>query len=279
MKPRSGIAVVAGALAGLLLFWGILKESREPFLLLFVVDLITPPPEALEVDLPNKMALRLHTGTQPHIGKIARLQKGLVLAVDGRDRIEEGFGFGLPLVEVDGQAYVSRTATVKREGNTLVKRFLLDTLDTPSGFLRRKYEPVSAIGAVTMRYEVREETIHVTADFAELDSSWTRAYLMNEQGARFFTTYEEQGLSVGGDRLGKWQATEAPRGCMVASDGSMRFCVETEEPGLRYFGRERYYQYYWIGRYSLSWAGIDLELEAPATRFEYEISLEQLEGG
>jgi hypothetical protein len=53
----------------------------------------------------------------------------------------------------------------------------------------------------------------------------------------------------------------------------VQFCVETEDEVLRYYGRERYNQYYWVGVYALSWAGIDLELAPPAKRFEYHIRI------
>ena len=97
---------------------------------------------------------------------------------------------------------------------------------------------------------------------------------MNEQGARFFTRYEEPGRSVAGEQFGPWQRTTARRGCIVASDGSVQFCVETERELPRYYGRERYNQYYWVGVYALSWAGIDLELESPVQSFAYRIALE-----
>jgi hypothetical protein len=99
---------------------------------------------------------------------------------------------------------------------------------------------------------------------------------MNEQGARFFARYEEPGLAVEGEGFGRWQPTTARRGCVVAGDRSVQFCVETEQDVSRYFGRERYNQYYWAGVYALSWAGIDLELAPQDSRFEYRISVERL---
>jgi hypothetical protein len=67
----------------------------------------------------------------------------------------------------------------------------------------------------------------------------------------------------------------APRGCIVAGDDSVQFCVETESERLRYYGRERYNQYYWVGAYVLSWTGIDLEFAPPENRFEYAIRIEK----
>lgn len=260
------------AMGGLFVLFLVVKESREPFLWLFVDDLLRPKPAPLTVPLVEHLALRLYADTRPHTGKVARLQKGLVLVVEGREQVEEGFGFGLPLVEVDGRAYLSRSARVEQMGSTLLKHYQLDTLDTPSGFLRGKYEPVSPIGSVTVRYTPTSDgRIDVAVDFSELLTEWDRAYLMNEQGARFFTAYEEEGDIREGQELGRWQPSVTERGCMLAQDRSVRFCVQTADQTSRYYGRERYRQYYWIGVYSLSWAGIDLEVVAPADSLEYHI--------
>jgi hypothetical protein len=271
---RVAILFVLLLLAAFLL----VKESREPFLWLFVDDLLDPKPPPLVLPLSEGVAGRLYADTRPHIGKVARLQKGLVLTVDGKALIEEGFGFGLPIVEVAGQAYVSRMASVSRHGSTLVKRYQMDTLDTPSGFLRRKYEPVSSIGTVTVHFSPTDSGVDVTVDPSGLRIPWDRIYMMNEQGARLFTRYEEPGLVLEGDDLGKWQPTAARQGCLVANDGWIRFCVETENDSRRYFGRERYNQYYWVGIYVLSWAGIDLELEPPFSHFGYQVHVERAGG-
>jgi hypothetical protein len=240
---------------------------------LFIDDLLHPKPAPQSLPLINELAVRLYQDTRPHVGKVARLQKGLVLVRDGRELVEEGFGFGLPLVEVGGQAYLSRSAVTERAGDVLVKRYDMDILDTPSGFLRRKYEPVTPIGSVTVSYTVSAETIDVDVDLSGLEIPWSRVYLMNEQGAQTFTSYQEPGLAVEGEQFGKWQPTTARRGCIVAGDRSVQFCVETKGALPRYYGRERYKQYYLVGIYALSWAGIDLELDYPADRFSYRILL------
>ena len=259
----------------LVLAFLLLREIQEPYLWLSVDDRLDPKPDPQTLSLSDDMAVRLYSDTRPHTGKVARLQKGLILEVDGSEMVEEGFGFGLPLVEVEGQAYLSRSASVRREGNTLIKQYTMDTMDTPSGFLRRKYEPVPSIGTVVVSYTVGADDIHMMVDLSGLETGWDRAYVMNEQGARAFTRYHEPGLEVGGDQFGKWQPTTARVGCIVAGNDSVQFCVETENEGPRYYGRERYNQYYWIGMYALSWAGIDLELAPPENRFEYRIRVER----
>jgi len=61
------------------------------------------------------------------------LQKGLVLVVDGSEIVEEGAGFGVPILKYSDKTFFSRTATVyvkeKDDKSTLiVKVFSLDTV-------------------------------------------------------------------------------------------------------------------------------------------------------
>jgi len=137
MNPRRTLGWLALALAVTAILLLILKESREPYLWLFVDDLIRPKPSPLTMPVDKGLAVRLYADPRPHVGKVARLQKGLGLVVDGAgpgaeegtERIEEGFGFGLPLIEVDSQAYLSRSAVVERDGETLHKVYHMDTVD------------------------------------------------------------------------------------------------------------------------------------------------------
>lgn len=290
MTLKRVLALIVVLVVVLVLLFLVAKESREPHLWLFVEDVLNPKAPPLTASLQEGLEVRLYADPRPHTGKVARLQKGLILVQDGKERIEEGFGFGLPLIEVGGQAYLSRVASVEQAGDTLVKRYEMDTIDTPSGFLRRKYEPVSPIGTVVVSYTLVSSTtetvregnwptsrIQVAADFSGLTVPWNQAYLMNEQGARFFTRYEEPGLAVEDQEFGKWQPTTAPRGCIVAGDRSIQFCVETQEEVEKYYGRERYNQFYWVGMYALSWAGIDLELKAPLESFEYWVDVQEVD--
>ena len=51
----------------------------------------------------------------------------------------------------------------------------MDTVDTPSGFLRRKYEPVPAIGTVAVGYRPTGINIDVTVDLSRLEPGWDRS--------------------------------------------------------------------------------------------------------
>jgi hypothetical protein len=265
---------------GLLLGWQVVAESLEPFWILSARQLILPESPAIEIEGPAQTTLRLYRGASPHIGKIARLQKGLVWAHRGRELVEEAYGFGCPIVLVGGQAYNSRKAEVSWQAYdnrwVLRKRFVMDTIDTPIELMRRKYRSVPDIGAVTCNYTIHPQgIIDVAVDLRELDLGWTQLYMMNEQGARAFTLYRDsEGRELRAPAIHKWFPVQTRRACFARSDDAFAFCVETPPEHMLYVGRERYCQYHWRGLYCLSWSGVDLEVQGPTQEISYRIVLE-----
>jgi len=276
---------LARALALLLLLAAVgaltVREIYAPRLTLPIRDLLTGRRSGpVSAHLTDELEVRLHATTRPHVGKIAALQKGLVLLHRGRPLVEEGYGFGLPIVETEAGAHIARNADVSRrhEGGvtSLIKTYRIDVLDTPTRPFSRKYVDVPPLGQVVFTYTVRPpDRIDVTADFRGLETDWRRAYVMNEQGARAFAVYvEPDGDTVLADEMGIWEETTAPFGCWESPDRDLRFCVEAtiHQPG--FVGRERYLQFNWLGFYSLSWSGIDLAVDPPRETFSYTIRVE-----
>jgi hypothetical protein len=266
-------------LALLLLGWKLVAELVEPHFLLW----LGPKEPYLEVPSVGGTTLRLYGDTRPHVGKVAGLQKGLVWVRGGRLLIEEGYGFGCPIIEWNGMAYLSQhaeTEIVERaEGAQLTKRYTIDTVDTPIQFLRRKYRRVPSLGQVVVQYHIgRSGVIDVEVDFSGLHVAWTRAYVMNEQGARRFVHYTDvTGRALSGSEIGIWEPSERliPRACFESGDRQLAFCVEAQPPATVYYGRERYEQYNWRGIYYLSWAGVDIALDAPRDVYRYRVTLEE----
>jgi hypothetical protein len=266
------------SLALLLICWKLAAEVIEPHFLLW----LGPKQPFLEVPAVAGTGLRLYSDTRPHLGKVASLQKGLAWVRDGRLLIGEGYGFGCPIIEWEGQAYLSQHAEIEileqEVGARLIKRYNIDTVDTPIQFLRRKYRRVPSLGQVVFQYDIDPRgRIDVVVDLTGIHVPWTRAYLMNEQGARRFVHYTDvTGRSLSGDEIGIWEPSEQsiPRACFESADHQLRFCVEAQRPATVYYGRERYEQYNWRGIYVLSWAGVDIELAAPHDVYRYRVTLE-----
>ncbi len=269
------------ALVILLLLAVAIRERYAPRLTLYLRDLVSRPSPPLTAALSDRLHLRLYGGIRPYVGKIASLQKGLVLVHDGRELIEEGYGFGLPIIEVDGVAHVSRhanTFVTRQDGRlNLVKAYRIDVVDRPTRPFHVKYADVAPLGTVAFTYTVRPpDAVDVAVDFRDLKADWDRAYLMNEQGARHFTQYVgPDGKIVDAAEMGIWEEATAPFGCWKAPESSLRFCVETApgEPG--FVGRERYRQYNWLGFYTLSWSGVDIAVEAPLDTYTYTIRVRE----
>jgi hypothetical protein len=276
-------AIKVALLAALALFagWFLLKEAIEPHWSVRLTALVNPGPPPLTADLGDGLALRLYPDARPHIGKIARIQKGLVLTLDGEELIEEGYGFGAPIVIHGGRSYLSQRAEVEQlPDGGLVKRFEIDTEDTWTQLFRRKYRAVEPLGSVVFTYTVSAPgVIDVTADFTGLDVTPELVYLTNEQGATTFTHVSESGgapreLIDAPDTPDQWIPSDAGEICQESPARGIRFCVETPPGQPKYIGRERYFQRRWSGLFWLSWAGADIELSEPAGVYRYRVRVE-----
>lgn len=269
-----GVAVLLLALLGV-------REAFDPYLILLLGEALLPRPAPLTLALREGIGFHLYADTRPHIGKIAALQKGLVLVRDGTAVIEEGYGFGLPLVQYGDLVYNARHAEIHAvDAHTLVKTYTINVADRWSRFLRVKYKDVPPLGTVVVTYTVTSPTtLQVDVDFTGLEVAWSTAYLMNEQGAMHFPIYENSaGKRVHGDEVGIWHPTDDLFGCWISKDEGLRFCVESEPGRPRYVGRERYNQYNWVRIYVLSWSGIDLKIDTPVETYRYVIHVETVDG-
>ncbi len=99
----------------------VMKERQSPNL-----------SEPVTINIGNLISVRLYDDTRPNFLETAPLQKGLVLILDGKELIEEGVGFGVPVVRYADKTYFSSSAevSVQENGNlcALEKRFALDAV-------------------------------------------------------------------------------------------------------------------------------------------------------
>jgi hypothetical protein len=79
----------------------------------------------------QRTALRLYPDTQPHCLEIASLHKGLIVVFDGVERVEEGAGFGVPIIKykktyfpTKAQCHIEKT----EQGTSIFKDFELNAI-------------------------------------------------------------------------------------------------------------------------------------------------------
>jgi len=90
----------------------------------------------LSVQISDRVLFRLYRDSRPCSLEVAPLQKGLVLVHDGEELIEEGVGFGVPVVKYKHKTYFSSSAYCSMDENengfVLTKFYVLDTISRKS---------------------------------------------------------------------------------------------------------------------------------------------------
>ena len=85
-----------------------------------------------EISLSKNLTLRVYSDTKPFHGKIADLQKGLILINKGVETVGEGTGFGVPIIVCKDETYFSGSSIVfmsKREDSIVIrKEFRMDRI-------------------------------------------------------------------------------------------------------------------------------------------------------
>jgi hypothetical protein len=88
------------------------------------------PDQTVTIQLTDHLSVRIYKDCRPTCLETGSLQKGLVLLLDGRELIEEGIGFGVPIVKYMDKTLFSSTADISIQENnsdwTLTKVFTLD---------------------------------------------------------------------------------------------------------------------------------------------------------
>lgn len=88
--------------------------------------------ESVTIDISSRLAARLYEDCSPHCMETAPIQKGLVLVLDGKELIEEGMGFGTPVVKYHDKTYFSGSSELAVSGTSsspcVSKTYILDSI-------------------------------------------------------------------------------------------------------------------------------------------------------
>jgi hypothetical protein len=82
-------------------------------------------PDEFTCSISNSVSLRVYADTRPDIWKIADLQKGLILVLNGAELVGEGTGFGLPIIKGEKNTFFSGTSRVlvsQQEGVVRIRK-------------------------------------------------------------------------------------------------------------------------------------------------------------
>lgn len=87
-----------------------------------VIKEVTPPTISIEsgpdirryytIILNDHLSLRIYSNTSPHYLKTAELQKGLILIYHRKQLVEEGMGFGVPVINFSEEMFFSKSSQV-----------------------------------------------------------------------------------------------------------------------------------------------------------------------
>jgi len=87
----------------------------------------------ITIPLSSCLSLRIYDDSKPRVGKVADLQKGLILLFKKAELVGEGLGFGVPIVKSVNETYFSGSSRlqVAREGGVFLvrKEFILDRVE------------------------------------------------------------------------------------------------------------------------------------------------------
>lgn len=127
---------------------------------------------------------------------------------------------------------------------------------------------VASLGNVVLTYCISRDHVGVKVDFGGLKHvSLQKAFVLNEQGTRFFRRYRDSnGIELLDEEVGAWDQVEPEWASIMDVEGVVGFRVKKIDSGLLRVGRE-------FQKNSLDWIGLDYEVDPNRALFEYDIKI------
>jgi hypothetical protein len=123
-------------------------------------------------------------------------------------------------------------------------------------------------GAVVVTYTIDRNRILVKLDLSLLErTNLGKIFVLNEQGAHFFRTYSDsENLRLDDEEIGAWNDVTSQTAKITNKQDKIGFSLKNIGGTKLRRGRE-------LIKGSLDWIGLDYELGAEYSQFEYEIEV------
>jgi predicted membrane protein len=152
---------------------------------------------------------------------------------------------------------------IRHTFETLKLKNLSKSIGVHTNFAKSK-----PIGNVNVTYQIKPPIVHVKADFELLrKGSLRKISLLNEQSSQYFNKYWDSNDTIlHREKIGAWEKVTADWACVSHSSGGIGFRLWQVKGAVLRRGRESL-------NGTLDWVGLDYEVDARKTCFEYDIEV------
>ncbi len=253
----------------------LVQEIAQPRYVLIIKDTFKKGSPVLHADMDFNLQATIYASTKPFVGRIATLQKGLVMTYKDQPIIGDGFGIGVPIVHKNGTPWLASRAKIGRftRGDTVIlaKVYYFDTIETDKEIPRLRYRRQKKwFTRIRVNYFIYRNRIDIVADLRDAQKKGAEiVYFMNELSGRLFRyaiTQNRRKLD-----LLNWQLAPSGLVGLVSSKLNLILWVQCDDTWDRFLGREVLSSWKWYGHTSSNWAGYVIGVPKIPAIFQYTV--------
>ncbi|MDQ7053293.1 MAG: hypothetical protein Q9P14_10510 [candidate division KSB1 bacterium] len=253
----------------------LVQEIAQPHYMLKLKDALKSPSPALRASMALDLHATLYADTKPFVGRIATLQKGVVISYKGKPIIGEGYGLGVPIVHKDGTPWLASRAKIGRftRGDTVIlaKVYYYDTIETDKEIPRLRYRRQGRVlTRIRVNYFIYQNRVDVVADLRDARRKGAEeVFFMNELSGHLFRyaiTQNRRKLD-----LLNWQLAPSGLVGLVSPKLGLTMWVQCNDTWDRFLGREVLSSWKWYGHIESDWTGCVIHVEKMPARFQYTL--------